>query len=1049
MPIPVKSFSRTLLINTGLLVGLSIALLGYLWISQEYSQFRLRSEELRVSLLDSHKIELKKQVNGILDYISFLKIQNDEQVRQLIKARVDEAHALASHLYETYAGQKESTQMRALVREALRPIRFNDGRGVYFATSLDGVEQLSSDSMGLEGENILNLQDETGTYIIRDMIELIQQKGEGFYSYLWIPPDSDGRYQKKISYIKYFAPLNWFIGTGMYLDDIEESLQKEVLQRIEEIRFGANGHIFAGQFDGRNLTGDPKEKNMLADSKSDRQRVVAEFIEHARGDGGYVFDVMPKRPGEEPAVTISYVVGMDKWQWYIGASEYVDDIDKNISQARQEMLARVKTSIIHIILVLISLLVVVLLFSRYIILKVKKSFDAFTIFFQESASLSKVLDIDSFHFSEFRQLARLANQMTDEREKVFEELAENEKRYKALFNAASDAIFILEDEVIIDCNTEAKELLGCERHQIIGQTTAHFSAQQQANGSDSQQMIKQNNAEILAGRTLAFEWTLKRYDSTVFDAEVNLKPIRLSGKMYIQAIVHDITEQRKVEQQLIRQASAIEQAAEEIIITDEKGIIEYANPAFEKITGYSGDEFLNKSYFDLYEREEDSSYKEMWSTITDGMVWRGRLTTKRKDGNIVEEDATVSPILSGSGSCMGYVFVKRDVTEQVKVETMFRQTQKMEAIGTLAGGIAHDFNNILAAIFGFAEIAKIETSENSVAQESLGKILDASKRARDLVKQILTFSRQGETSPQAIQVKPIIKETIKLLKASLPSTIEIRENFQSEETVMADPTSIHQIIMNLCSNAAHAMRENGGYLDISLVNVELDQDFARVHPDIVPGQFVKLGVSDTGHGMSRDVKERIFDPFFTSKAEGEGTGMGLSVVHGIVKSLGGTITVYSDEGKGSSFHVFLPIQSERVIVEHPEEEPLPEGTESILFVDDEEFIVEIGPRMLELLGYTVLGKSDSLEALQAFQEDPGRFDLLITDYTMPKMTGIGLAREVKKIRPDLPILLCTGFNAGLAEEEIRQAGITGFILKPVVRKELARIVRQVLDGQPF
>ncbi|MBU0964735.1 MAG: PAS domain S-box protein, partial [Proteobacteria bacterium] len=511
--------------------------------------------------------------------------------------------------------------------------------------------------------------------------------------------------------------------------------------------------------------------------------------------------------------------------------------------------------------------------------------------------------------------------------------------------------------------------------------------------------------------------------------------------------IRDIADRKQAEKQLARQASAIEQAAEEIIITDSEGIIEYANPAFEQISGYSRAEAISKSFAFLESKKEDHAYTEMWAAIRAGEVWRGRLTTRKKDGGLAEADATVSPIFDPAGNRMGYVFVKRDVTEQIKVEAMFRQSQKMEAIGTLAGGIAHDFNNILSAIFGFAEIAKLETAETSGAHRCLVKILEAAGRARDLVKQILTFSRQTDIKPRPIQPKIIVKETLKLLEASLPSTIEIRANLQANEAVMADPTSIHQIIMNLCTNAGHAMRKSGGILDISLINVELDHDFARVHPEIKPGPFLRLTVSDTGHGMSHDVKERIFDPFFTTKGEGEGTGMGLSVVHGIVRSLGGTIAVHSEPDEGSTFSVYLPIHSRQQVKKEEQEEIIPGGKEHIVFVDDEEFIVDIAQQMLEMLGYRVMGKTDSREAFAYFKEHADEVDLVITDFTMPHMTGIDLAKEIRKIRPELPILLCTGYNTGFSEAELKETGINAFILKPVVRKELAGVVRKVLDGR--
>jgi PAS domain S-box-containing protein len=495
-------------------------------------------------------------------------------------------------------------------------------------------------------------------------------------------------------------------------------------------------------------------------------------------------------------------------------------------------------------------------------------------------------------------------------------------------------------------------------------------------------------------------------------------------------------------------SKAIDHSSDIVMITNRMGTIEYVNPAIEKITGYKSSEIIGKNPSFLKSGQHDNSfYDNLWNTINRGQTWQGMIVNRRKDGSNYREDTTISPIFSKENAITGFVAIKRDVTRVFELEKQLQQAQKMEAIGTMAGGIAHDFNNILTAILGYGEMVNDELPEASIVKEDMQKILDGGHRAAALVKQILTFSRQTDIKPRPIQPKIIVKETLKLLEASLPSTIEIRSNLQANEAVMADPTSIHQIIMNLCTNAGHAMRKNGGILDISLISVELDHDFARVHPEIRPGQFLRLTVSDTGHGMSHDVKERIFDPFFTTKGEGEGTGMGLSVVHGIVRSLDGAIVVYSEPDRGSSFSVYLPIHSRHQAKQEEPEEIIPGGKEHIVFVDDEEFIVDIAQQMLEMLGYRVVGKTDSREAFAYFKEHAGEIDLVITDFTMPHMTGIDLAREIRKIRPELPILLCTGYNTGFSEAELKEAGINAFILKPVVRKELAKVVRKVLDSR--
>lgn len=426
----------------------------------------------------------------------------------------------------------------------------------------------------------------------------------------------------------------------------------------------------------------------------------------------------------------------------------------------------------------------------------------------------------------------------------------------------------------------------------------------------------------------------------------------------------------------------------------------------------------------------------------------GLLTVANKETGYDEKDQAFLESIAWYIAPVLHARLQRDRKEEEKKKLKARlsQAQKMEAIGTLAGGIAHDFNNILAAIIGYAELAILEVPDGSKVKQDLMEIFKAGNRAKDLVQQILTFSRQSDMEKKPVRVSRIVKEALKFLRASLPTTIEIRENIEKDiGTIEADPTQIHQILMNLCTNAHHAMREEGGILEVTLTNVDMDAYTIRQYPDISSGPYVRLSVSDTGHGITPDVKERIFDPYFTTKGVGEGTGLGLAVVHGIVKDHAGAITVYSETGKGTTFHIFLPVIEK---AEEPKKEtmgPLPTGHERILFIDDDPSLVEIGREILGKLGYDVVAKTSSIEALELFREQPDKFDLVITDMTMPNMTGDRLAAELMKIRPDIPTILCSGFSEKMSNEKADALGIKNFLMKPIVMKDLAKTIRKVLD----
>ncbi len=388
-----------------------------------------------------------------------------------------------------------------------------------------------------------------------------------------------------------------------------------------------------------------------------------------------------------------------------------------------------------------------------------------------------------------------------------------------------------------------------------------------------------------------------------------------------------------------------------------------------------------------------------------------------------------------------------DAIELKRTEKQLVQSQKMEAIGTLAGGIAHDFNNILAVILGYAEMARDDSQPDTTVAKDLDKVLEGGNRAKDLVQQILTFSRQSELEKIPLQPASVVKKTIKLLRPSLPTTIEINQDITSATgLILADPTQLHQILMNLCTNAFHAMEETGGNLGISLKEVTLSTADLVHEPNVEAGTFVQLSISDSGPGIPLEIKKDIFNPYFTTKETGKGTGMGLSIVHGIVKSYGGFISLYSEPGEGTAFHVFIPVIEKELPPDIKDVGPIPVGRDRILFIDDEEILAELGKSMLERLGYHVTVRNNSIEALEIFQNQPDLFDLIITDQTMPGMTGVDIARKMMQIRPDIPVILCTGYSTIISEEKAKSIGIKEFALKPLSKKGIAVLIRKVLDN---
>ncbi|MCD4650389.1 MAG: response regulator [Candidatus Cloacimonetes bacterium] len=529
----------------------------------------------------------------------------------------------------------------------------------------------------------------------------------------------------------------------------------------------------------------------------------------------------------------------------------------------------------------------------------------------------------------------------------------------------------------------------------------------------------------------------------------SVNAIREEDRDFLQFVSDQIAvaiDRKLQEDERMRLVTAIENVNESVVITDKNAVIEYVNQACASIAGYNQFELIGKNPNIFSSGKHDSAfYKELWEQIQNGKMWRGLLINKRKNGELFQETATITPIFDDRGQITNYIAVKRDVTEERKLQKQLQQSQKMEAIGTLAGGIAHDFNNILSIILGYTELATADTDRKEVLEAHLGEIRKAGIRAKNLVKQILTFSRRKDKERKPLQLKPIIKESLKLLRASIPVTIDINCNLNTDCMILGDPTEIHQIIMNLCTNAYHAMEEHGGVIEITMSESSLSEIPEQIDIEQNTENWVLIEIKDTGSGIEEQVLEHIFEPYFTTKGAEKGTGLGLSIVHGIVRSYGGDIIVTSVLELGTVFNIYLPI-----FIDAIKDKPQPETSRDIkasahiLFVDDEEMITRMFKRALEKMGYDVKIASNGIEALEFFRLTPDKFDIMITDMTMPKMTGNELALKVLQIRPDFPIILSTGFHDSLTPGFLEETGIKKLLIKPIAPRKMAQEIEELL-----
>ncbi|MGD8985024.1 MAG: PAS domain S-box protein [Desulfobacteraceae bacterium] len=635
-----------------------------------------------------------------------------------------------------------------------------------------------------------------------------------------------------------------------------------------------------------------------------------------------------------------------------------------------------------------------------------------------------------------------------EHKRTQEELKKSEEKYRTILENIEEGYYEVDlAGNFTFFNDSIQKILGYDRNELRGMNNRQYTDQE--NGKKLYQAF---NKVYTTGRaTKEFDWQIIRKDGSERYVEASVSVLKDSEGEPIgfRGIVRDITERKEAEEALRESKEKyrllVDYAHDGIFIA-QSGLIKFQNPKAQEIFGCSTHELLETPFIDLVHPEDRRFLPKGEERRPKGedipSTYSLRIINKSGEELWVQINA-VDIKWEGKPATLSFV---SDITFEKRLEAQLLQAQKMEAIGTLAGGIAHDFNNILSSVIGYTELAIEEVSKGGLLHNNLQEVLKAGRRARDLVRQILAFSRQSDQELKPLEISPIIKETLKLLRASLPSTIDIKQHIGANMgTVMTDPTHVNQILMNLCTNAAHAMGENGGILDVSLEKVRNGTDVGVRFAGLSSGPYLKLTVSDNGYGMTPEVRERIFDPYFTTKEKGEGTGLGLAMVHGIVKSHGGTITVYSEPEMGSTFHVYLPIMETETDQDTGTEETVPTGSERILFVDDEQPIADIAKQMVEQLGYTVVTKTSSLEALELFRAKPDEFDLVITDMTMPSMTGEELANELMFIRPDIPIILCTGFSRRVTEKKAKAMGIQAFILKPILRQELAETIRRVLD----
>jgi two-component system cell cycle sensor histidine kinase/response regulator CckA len=641
-----------------------------------------------------------------------------------------------------------------------------------------------------------------------------------------------------------------------------------------------------------------------------------------------------------------------------------------------------------------------------------------------------------------------------ERHEAQEALRQSEARLRTLFDTLSEGVLQTRtDGHIVFCNPAAERILELPARDIESHHCADpFWEMVRPDGSplpgEESVAIRALREKRSVPRTVT---GIRRANGSVAWLSMGAEPI-LGKNGQLEGVVvtfADITKSKSAEENLRIIEFALDNTREQVFLATREGRLVYANKSAMDALGYGAEDISGLTIFRIAPDITPGDWAETWQQARSGSWPTFEAHFTARDGRTYPTSTSGSHIEFNGRE---YLFAfSRDLTRETELAMQLRHAQKMEAIGTLAGGIAHDFNNILSGLLGYSELALQDTSAESSIRPFLEEIMAGGQRAANLVRQILTFSRRGEQKAHPLMMAPVIKEALKLLRGSLPATISIHESIAADcGPVMGDPGQIHQVMMNLCTNAYHAMRDKGGTLTVTLREVTAGAEWTSAEFCLKPGRYAELSVADTGCGMDAATRQRIFEPFFTTKAQDEGTGLGLSTVHGIVKSHKGGIRVQSQPGRGTQFDILLPLCARTVEPADSEafDAPLPPGNETVLFVDDEAAITRSMGVGLRRLGYTIETAATGDEALTRFQANPDRFALVVSDQTMPGMTGFDMAQRLLKLRPGQRIILCTGFDAHLTQDTTTGTGVAEWLTKPYTIRTLANLVRRVLDAPP-
>jgi len=897
-------------------------------------KFKKQSDFIKTNYIDEQKAIVKREVERVVSLIEIRISGTEKHVEEIVREKVYMAYDIAQNIYRENRDLKSEAEISKMILDALRQIRFEDGRGYFFITGYTGKGILNADNPDLENQDLLNLVDTGGQYIIQDMIDISKTTGEGIYEYLWTKPDEEGNEHRKISYIKHFEPFNWVIGSGLYLEDVEDRLKTDLLREISTIRFGREGYIFINTLDsyallanGNLMSGDKKLWEVFDKNPAKTKELFQkEYNAALKPDGDFIFYSIVKLSNssvESPKT--SFIYGLPQLNWLIGAGVYLDDIDLAITELQSISIKELKIEIRNTIVIAALFIIVFLLIFFLIGKKLQQDFSLFTDFFDKAVQHDVEIDLKKVRYNELIAMADQANKMQIDKIRAQEKLKESEKQFRLIAENSKDMIFqmTLPEGTYGYVSPASLAILGYSPQEIM----------------DEPDLVR---------KTVHPDWV-----------------------------------------------EWLEEKNQNIINGSSDDIFEYL--------------VINKSG------------EEVWINQKSQFI-------RNERGDII----TVIGRLS-------------DETKRKRIEEKLSQSYRMDAIGQLAGGVAHDFNNVLTGIINAAQVLK---SPKRMIDEKGKKMVDlimtAALRAADLTAKLSTFSRKKTLMIKPQDIHHIIDETSIILKRTIDKKISLSIDNKAEKFVVnGDGSALQSAILNLCINASHAMADGGSINIITTNRFFCEEDCFSVPFDMKTGDYIQIEVRDTGCGITPKNLKRIFEPFFSTRESGKGTGLGLATVYSTVVDHHGMIDVKSEIDKGTSFYLIFPC-TEEVIAKKSDKVKLLRGTGRILLVDDEEIIRSAGKNILEDMGFTVLIAENGLKAVELYKAMSMEIDIVIMDVIMPEMSGVEAFSIMKKINPDCKIIMISGQSRKDDIEKMKQSGLSAFLEKPFTDEGLMEIIDEVL-----